>query len=108
MVAVNEWIVHEHLGPVVIEGKGHFLNTFGMKRGADCLLSIRRAVEKQKSASTSAGNLPSHGAAVAGHLVEMVNPGIGNLPRNALLCPPSLVPAGPEKPECVTFKRTEH
>lgn len=108
MVAVNEWIVHEHLGPVVIEGKGHFLNAFGMKRGADCLLSIRRAVEKQKSASTSAGNLPSHGAAVAGHLVEMVNPGIGNLPGNALLCPPSLVQQRSEKTEIARLKRTEH
>src|ERR1019366_8347324 len=108
MVAVNERIVHEHLGPVVIEGKRHFLNAFGMKRGADCLLSIRLAVEKQKSASTSAGNLPSHGAAVAGHPVEMVNPGIGNLPGNALLCPPSLVQQRSEKTEIARLKRTEH
>src|ERR1700676_5167815 len=88
---VDERIVYNHLGSLRIEGEFHFLDAFFLHRRAHCILTRAFGIKKQKPSAARPGNFSAEGSPLAGHLVEAVDPLIGDARGDALLSLPGVV-----------------
>src|SRR5271168_1372794 len=72
-VTVDKRIVHDDLGALAIEGKGHLLHALGLHGGAHCFLAGGVAVEQKETTAAGPGNLAAENAVRARYFVEMVD-----------------------------------
>src|SRR5271155_1638182 len=90
-VTVDERIVHDDLGALAVEGKGHLLHALGLHGGAHCILAGGFGVEQKETTAAGPGNLAAENTVRSRYFVEMVDARARNALGNALLGLPGIV-----------------
>src|ERR1035438_726145 len=107
-VSVDEGIVHDRLCTLHIKAEGHFLDSMQPHRLSDIGLTVRLAVQKQKSPAASSSDLAAQGAVLPRKSVKFIDVGCRDFRRDAPLCLPTFVQQRAYLPEIPLLQCAAH
>src|SRR5438067_5685499 len=104
--------VDDHHGATRFETKVHSMQALRPQRLGDLVLVLTLAVEEEEATATGAGDLAAPGTRVPGHLIPLIDPGIGDAGGQLTLGHPGLVQVIAERADVtadqVVAKRDRH